>query len=56
MLLRQIREELDRRSRWYPLETFYTDGEAATYGDGTALGTLADSLDGDKCCLPKAAA
>lgn len=36
-------------------ETFYTDGEATTYGDSPALGTLSDSL-GDKCCLPKAAA
>ena len=37
-------------------ETFYTDGEATTYGDSPALGTLADSLGEDKCCLPKAAA
>ena len=37
-------------------ETFYTDGEATDYGDSPALGTLADSLDEDKCCLPKAAA
>jgi catechol 2,3-dioxygenase-like lactoylglutathione lyase family enzyme len=37
-------------------ETFYTDGEATTYGDSPALGTLADSLEGDKCCLPKAVA
>jgi catechol 2,3-dioxygenase-like lactoylglutathione lyase family enzyme len=36
-------------------ETFYTDGEAATYGDSPELGTLADSL-GNKCCLPKLAA
>ena len=36
-------------------ETFYTDGEATTYGDSPALGTLSDSL-GDKCGLPKAAA
>ena len=36
-------------------ETFFTDGEATTYGDSPALGTLADSV-GDKCCLPKAAA
>ena len=37
-------------------ETFYTDGEATTYGDSPALGTLSDSLTEDKCCLPKAAA
>ena len=37
-------------------ETFYTDGEATTYGDSPALGTLADNLGEDKCCLPKAAA
>ena len=37
-------------------ETFYTDGEATTYGDSPALGTLSDSLGDDKCCLPKAAA
>jgi catechol 2,3-dioxygenase-like lactoylglutathione lyase family enzyme len=37
-------------------ETFFTDGEATTYGDSPALGTLGDSLAEDKCCLPKAAA
>ena len=37
-------------------ETFYTDGEATSYGEGPALGTLADSLHEDKCCLPKATA
>ena len=37
-------------------ETFFTDGEATSYGDSPALGTLADSLSDDKCCLPKAAA
>ncbi|HEX6218302.1 MAG TPA: VOC family protein, partial [Sphingomicrobium sp.] len=37
-------------------ETFYTDGDATTYGDSPALGTLGDSLDDGKCCLPKAAA
>ena len=37
-------------------ETFFTDGEATTYGDSPALGTLADRLSDDKCCLPKAAA
>ena len=36
-------------------EAFFTSGEASTYGDSPALGTLADSV-GDKCCLPKAAA
>ena len=36
-------------------EAFLTDGEATTYGDSPALGTLADSL-GDRCCLPNAAA
>ena len=34
-------------------ETFFTDGEATTYGDSPELGTLADSLGDDKCCLPK---
>jgi predicted lactoylglutathione lyase len=37
-------------------ETFYTDGEATTYGASPALGTLADSLGNDQCCLPKTAA
>jgi catechol 2,3-dioxygenase-like lactoylglutathione lyase family enzyme len=37
-------------------EAFFTDGEATTYGDSPALGTLSDSLSDDKCCLPKAAA
>ena len=36
-------------------ETFFTDGEATTYGDSPALGALADSLNDDKCCLPKSA-
>ena len=36
-------------------EAFHTDGEATTYGDDPALGTLADSLGDAKCCLPKAA-
>jgi len=35
-------------------EAFYTDGEATTYGDSPALGTLADSIPEDKCCLPTA--
>ena len=33
-------------------ETFFTDGEATTYGDSPALGALSDSLSDDKCCLP----
>lgn len=33
-------------------EAFFTDGEATTYGDSPMLGTLADSLADDKCCLP----
>ncbi len=37
-------------------ETFFTDGEAATYGDSPARCVLSDSLNEDKCCLPKAAA
>ena len=36
-------------------EVFFTTGEATAYGDGPALGTLSDSLEGDKCCLPTAA-
>ena len=36
-------------------EAFFTDGEATTYGDSPALGTLSDSLAEDKCCLPAAA-
>jgi catechol 2,3-dioxygenase-like lactoylglutathione lyase family enzyme len=37
-------------------EAFFTDGEATTYGDSPALGTLSDSLGESKCCLPKTAA
>ncbi len=37
-------------------EAFFTDGEATTYGDSPALGTLGDSLPSDKCCIPKAVA
>ena len=37
-------------------EAFLTNGQATVYGEDPALGTLSDSLDGDKCCLPKAAA
>ena len=33
-------------------EAFYTDGEATTYGDSPALGTLAESLPEKACCLP----
>lgn len=33
-------------------EAFYTDGEATTYGDSPALGTLSDSLAEDQCCVP----
>jgi catechol 2,3-dioxygenase-like lactoylglutathione lyase family enzyme len=36
-------------------EAFFTDGEATTYGDSPALGTLADSLPNDKCCIPAGA-
>ena len=35
-------------------EAFFTDGEATTYGDSPDLGTLADSLPNDKCCVPAA--
>ena len=37
-------------------ETFYTDGEATTYGDSPALGTLADSVPESQCCVPTSAA
>ncbi len=33
-------------------ETFFTDGEATSYGDSPALGTLADSLPTAACCMP----
>ncbi|HUE79469.1 MAG TPA: ArsI/CadI family heavy metal resistance metalloenzyme [Sphingomicrobium sp.] len=36
-------------------EAFYTDGEATVYGDSPALGTLADSVPKDKCCVPAGA-
>lgn len=36
-------------------EAFFTDGEATTYGDSPALGTLADSLPNDQCCVPAGA-
>lgn len=35
-------------------EAFFTNGEATAYGESPALGTLSDSLEADKCCLPKA--
>jgi catechol 2,3-dioxygenase-like lactoylglutathione lyase family enzyme len=34
-------------------EAFLTNGEATTYGDSPKLGTLADSLPGVNCCLPR---
>ncbi len=33
-------------------EAFLTNGEATVYGDSPALGTLADNLPADSCCLP----
>ena len=33
-------------------EAFFTDGEATTYGDSPALGTLGDNLRDDQCCVP----
>ena len=35
-------------------EAFFTNGEATVYGDSPELGTLADSVGEDKCCVPKA--
>lgn len=37
-------------------ETFYTDGDATTYGENPALGALGESVGEEKCCVPKAAA
>jgi catechol 2,3-dioxygenase-like lactoylglutathione lyase family enzyme len=37
-------------------EAFFTDGASTDYGHSPELGTLADSLGDDQCCLPKAAA
>ena len=37
-----------------PASAFFTDGEATTYGDSPALGTLGDTVGEDKCCVPKA--
>jgi catechol 2,3-dioxygenase-like lactoylglutathione lyase family enzyme len=36
-------------------EAFFTDGEATTYGDSPALGTLADNMPSDQCCVPAGA-
>ncbi|HWT13112.1 MAG TPA: ArsI/CadI family heavy metal resistance metalloenzyme [Allosphingosinicella sp.] len=36
-------------------EAFLTDGEATVYGDSSAIGTLADSLATEQCCLPASA-
>jgi catechol 2,3-dioxygenase-like lactoylglutathione lyase family enzyme len=33
-------------------EAFLTNGEATVYGDSPALGTLADTLPTDTCCMP----
>ena len=33
-------------------EAFFTDGEAATYGDSPVLGTLGDNVTPDQCCVP----
>jgi catechol 2,3-dioxygenase-like lactoylglutathione lyase family enzyme len=33
-------------------ETFFTDGEATTYGDSPALGTLSDIAPKGMCCVP----
>lgn len=33
-------------------EAFFTDGQATTYGDSPALGTLGDNLANDACCVP----
>lgn len=37
-------------------EAFLTNGEATTYGDSPAVGSISDSLPAQKCCLPKHAA
>jgi catechol 2,3-dioxygenase-like lactoylglutathione lyase family enzyme len=37
-------------------EAFLTSGESTVYGDSPKLGTLSDSLEEGKCCLPKVAA
>ena len=37
-------------------EAFLTSGESTVYGESVALGTLSDSLDDDRCCLPRIAA
>jgi len=33
-------------------ETFFTDGEATTYGDSPVLGTLTESVPSAACCIP----
>ena len=33
-------------------EAVFTDGEATTYGDDPALGTLGDGLPDGQCCVP----
>jgi catechol 2,3-dioxygenase-like lactoylglutathione lyase family enzyme len=33
-------------------ETFFTDGEATSYGDSPALETLGDNLAESQCCVP----
>jgi catechol 2,3-dioxygenase-like lactoylglutathione lyase family enzyme len=35
-------------------EAFFTNGEATVYGDSPDLGTLADSVGEENCCVPKA--
>ena len=35
-------------------EAFFTNGEATVYGDSPELGTLANSVGDDTCCVPKA--
>ena len=37
-------------------EAFFTNGEAATYGEDPALAAISKTLGGDMCCQPKAAA
>ena len=36
-------------------EAFFTDGEATSYGDSPALGTLGDNLRDEQCCVPAGA-
>lgn len=37
-------------------ETFFTEGQATTYGESPSAGTLSTASNESKCCLPKAAA